>query len=62
MITLDDVSEEFVVGGVFLRLFISQPNWVSNCCSLLIVDILLLVCQAFSEHCEFWEYFSRKKS
>ena len=29
MITLDDVSEEFVVGGVFLRLFISQPNWVS---------------------------------
>lgn len=28
MITLDDVSSEFVVGGVFLRLFISQPNWV----------------------------------
>lgn len=28
VITLDDVVEEFVVGGVFLRLFVSQPNWV----------------------------------
>lgn len=27
-ITLDDVLEEFVVGGVFLRLFVAQPNWV----------------------------------
>ena len=29
VITLDDVVEELVVGGVFLRLFISQPNWVN---------------------------------
>eukprot|EP00795_Rhopilema_esculentum_P013369 gene13369-4225_t len=27
-ITYDDVEGELVVGGVFLRLFIAQPNWV----------------------------------
>ena len=28
-ITYDDVEGELVVGGVFLRLFIAQPSWVS---------------------------------
>ena len=29
-ITYDDVEGELVVGGVFLRLFIAQPSWVST--------------------------------
>ena len=29
-ITYDDVEGELVVGGVFLRLFIAQPSWVSQ--------------------------------